>query len=62
MEYKIEYHCPNDMFDEEFMSREIIERQAIDVLIRSLPIEKLREVFHVTVDSVKEGVIVDTWL
>ncbi len=62
MEYKIAYHCPNDMFDNEFVTRETIERQAIDVLMRNLPIEKLREMFHITVDSVKEGVIVDTWL
>ncbi len=50
------------MFDNEFVTRETIERQAIDVLMRNLPIEKLREMFHITVDSVKEGVIVDTWL
>jgi len=62
MEYKIKYYVPNELFDNEFVTRELIERQTIEVFLKSLPISKLRALFHITIDSDKGGIIVDTWL
>jgi len=62
MEAKMKYMCPNEMFDMAEVSRELVERQAVETFIRSAPIDVIRKVFHVTIDSVKEGVIVDVWL
>lgn len=62
MEYKIRYYVPNALFDNEFVNRELIERQTIELFLSSLPIKKLRELFHITIDSDKTGVIVNTWL
>lgn len=62
MEYQIKYMCPNNMFDIEVVNRELVERQAVETFIRTVPIVELRKMFHVTIDSVKEGVIVDVWL
>lgn len=50
------------MFDVDGVNRELIERQAVEAFARTAPIEAIRKLFHITIDSVKEGVIVKAWL